>query len=342
MNKILIVLGLMFALILTACGGEETAVGGGETAVGGGATEPTVASESSEANESGEASTVSNVVQVNDSLRLSEDYSDALPVQSQLAIGILQLENGDDAVDKTLAAELLPLWRAMQSLSNSETAADAEVTAVLNQIQDTLSADQVAAIAAMQLTDESFQAMLAEGTISMRGVFGGNRNAVGGTGSGRGGGPGGGLGGGLPGGAPGGGLPGDDPNAQQTRIAERIAESGGDSANFQALAMINAVVRLLEGKTGEAPTGDFSGGGLFGEAITAVSETTGLTVENVQAALGEGKTLADIIEENGGDLEIVQATLIAAATELDFLQGQDPAEFVSGLLTGKNGRSGSE
>ncbi|MCZ7670912.1 MAG: hypothetical protein M5U34_29090 [Chloroflexi bacterium] len=191
-----------------------------------------------------------------------------------------------------MAAELLPLWRAMQSLSNSETAADAEVTAVLNQIQDTLSADQVAAIAAMQLTDESFQAMLAEGTISMRGVFGGNRNAVGGTGSGRGGGPGGGLGGGF-------GqvvllaavYPVMIRTLNRLRIAERIAESGGDSANFQALAMINAVVRLLEGKTGEAPTGDFSGGGLFGEAITAVSETTGLTVENVQAALGEGQNL---------------------------------------------------
>ncbi|MCZ7670913.1 MAG: hypothetical protein M5U34_29095 [Chloroflexi bacterium] len=53
--------------------------------------------------------------------------------------------------------------------------------------------------------------------------------------------------------------------------------------------------------------------------------------------------MADIIEENGGEIfENVQATLIAAATELDFLQGQDPAEFVSGLLTGKNGRSGSE
>jgi hypothetical protein len=270
---------------------------------------------------------------------LSEDYNDALPVQSQLAIGILQLENGDNAVNETMAAELLPLWRAAQNLSSSETAADAEITAVFNQIQDTLSADQIAAIAAMQLTDESFQALLADGTISMRGAFGGNRDGAEGAGNG-GGRPGGELPGG--GGGPGGGLPGSDPSAQQTRIAERIAESGGDAASFQALAMTNAVVRLLEGKTGEAPTGDFARGGIFGEAITAVSEATGLSAEEVQAALGEGKTLADIIEENGGDLEAVQSTLIEAAVALDFLQDQDPAEFVSGLLTGENGRSGNE
>lgn len=318
MNKIFIVLGLILAVALTACGGE--------------AAEPAANVETNGSSQP--------AAQTGDKTRLSEDYSDALPVQSQLAIGILQLENGGEAVDETLAAELLPLWRAAQSLANSETAADAEVTAVLNQIQDTMSVEQIAAIAAMQLTDESFQAMLADGTISMRGAFGGNRSGEGGTDGGAGGGPGGGLPGG--GGGPGGGLPGGDPSAQQTRIAERIAESGGDASSFQTVAMTNAVIRLLEGKTGEAPTGDFARGGIFGEAITAVSEATGLSVEDVQAAMGEGKTLADIIEENGGDLEAVQSTLIEAAVALDFLQDQDPAEFVSGLLMGENGRSGTE
>jgi hypothetical protein len=320
MNKILIVFGLMIVLILTACGGRET--------------EPVAAEESSAS---------SSAVQSGNSGRLREDYTDALPVQSQLAIGILQLENGDQAVDETMAAKLLPLWRAVQSLSSSETAAEAEITAVLNQIQDTLSADQVAAIATMQLTDESFQALLVEGIISMRGAFGGSGQGGSGMGDGSGrpaGGPSGDLPGG--GGGPGGGLPGGDPSAQQTRIAERIAESGGDAADFLALAMTNAVVRLLESKTGEASTGDFARGGIFGEAITAVSESTGLSSEEVQVALGEGKTLANIIAENGGDLEAVEAALIDAANASDLLQDQDPAAFVSGLLTGENGRSGNE
>ncbi len=190
-------------------------------------------------------------------MRLSENYDAALPVQAQLAIGTLQLENGDNAVDETLAAELLPLWQAVQSLANSETAADAEVTAVLNQIQDTMTPEQVAAIVAMQLTDESFQAMLADGTISMRGAFGGNQSADDSSSRVvfRAAGPGGELpgGGGVPGGGPGSGFAGADPSAQQTRIAERIAESGGDASSFQTMAMTGAVVRLLETKTGVAP-----------------------------------------------------------------------------------------
>ena len=75
--------------------------------------------------------------------RLSDDYGDALSVQGQLALGTLQLEETELAVDEALAAELLPLWRAAQSLANSDTAADAEVKAVINQIQDTMTPEQV-------------------------------------------------------------------------------------------------------------------------------------------------------------------------------------------------------
>ncbi|MBE2224536.1 MAG: hypothetical protein IAF02_23555 [Anaerolineae bacterium] len=325
MNKYFIIFGLILALILTACGGT--------------ASEPAATSGNGAAAQAGDA------------VRLSENYSNALPVQAQLAIGMLQLENGDKAVDETEAAALLPLWQAVQSLSNSETAADAEVTAVLNQIQDTMTPEQVAAIAAMQLTDESFQAMLADGTISMRGAFGGNRGADGADGAGGAGFPGGGPGGGLPGGGggqgggPGGGLPGADPSAQQTRIAERIAESGGDASGFQTAAMTGAVVRLLQTKTGVAPENGFPNGGIMGEAITAVTEATGLSAEAVQTALSEGKTLADIITENGGDVETITATLTEALAGSDFLQGQDAETFVTDFLNGAgfpNGRSGNE
>jgi hypothetical protein len=101
----LLVIGLLVVGLSAACGGGE-----GETAVS-----PST-----------------------DSPRLTADYADALPVQSQLAVGMLQLEETDLAVDEALAAEILPLWRALQSLSNSYTTAEAEITAVLNQIQDTM------------------------------------------------------------------------------------------------------------------------------------------------------------------------------------------------------------
>ena len=44
------------------------------------------------------------------------------------------------------------LWQAYRSLSNSQTAAEAEVDALLNQIQSTMTSDQVQAIKAMNLT----------------------------------------------------------------------------------------------------------------------------------------------------------------------------------------------
>lgn len=326
MNKFLVIFGLILALALTACGGTASEPAADMSSGGNGA-----------------------AVQAGDTVRLSENYNAALPVQSQLAIGILQLENGDQAVDEALAAELLPLWRAVQSLASSETAADAEVTAVLNQIQDTMSPEQIAAIAAMQITDESFQAMLADGTLSMRGAFGGNSGA---DGTAEGGFPGGFPGGELPGGVPGGGMPGGgpgggmggDPSAQATRMAERMAASGGDASSFQTMAMTGAVVRLLEGKTGVVSEDPFGAGGIMGQAITAVAEATGLSAEAVQTAMNEGKTLSAIITENGGDLEAVKAALTEALAGSDFLQDQDVDTFVTDFLEGKgfNGRSANE
>ena len=98
--------------------------------------------------------------------RLNDDYADALPVMTQLAAGTLQLESSDTAVDETLAAEILPLWQAAQSLSNSDTAADIEIEAVLNQIQDAMQPAQVAAIAEMKLTSDSLAELMTSGAIA--------------------------------------------------------------------------------------------------------------------------------------------------------------------------------
>jgi len=73
----------------------------------------------------------------------------ALPDSSRLAMGILRLEGTANAVTPEQARALLPLWQALQSgaLQN-----DTETAAVLKRIQGALSAEQLAAIAAMQLT----------------------------------------------------------------------------------------------------------------------------------------------------------------------------------------------
>jgi hypothetical protein len=70
-----------------------------------------------------------------------------------LLVGTLKLDNTDQAVSADEAAKLLPLWQAYRSLSSSQTAAEAEVDALLNQIQTTMTTEQVQKIKGMNLTD---------------------------------------------------------------------------------------------------------------------------------------------------------------------------------------------
>jgi hypothetical protein len=72
-----------------------------------------------------------------------------MPASSQLALGIFRLEGTGNAVTAEQARTLLPLWQAIQSGSLQN---DAETNAVLKQIEGAMAAEQLAAIAAMQLT----------------------------------------------------------------------------------------------------------------------------------------------------------------------------------------------
>jgi hypothetical protein len=262
--------------------------------------------------------------------RLQENYRDALSVGSQLAAGTLLLEGGDLAVDETQAADLLPLWQAAQSLATSDTAAPQEIEAVYNQIQDSMTSDQIAAIAEMKLTNDGLASMIENGELSIgRGAFtsgsgqsegssGGYGNFVppeGGFGPPGGfeaGGPGGGQGGGFfsgpPEGGSNGGFPGSvDPEALATRRAQF---AGSNNGNFQEMALIGAVIRTLEIKTGEITPRQV--GGAFSVVYSVIADATGLSPEEIQAKMDEGETLAQIIESNGGDLEEVRRSLIEA------------------------------
>jgi hypothetical protein len=85
------------------------------------------------------------------SAALSTGYENALPATSQLALGILRLEGTDEAVTAAQAGELLFLW---QAIGSGALQGDLETNAAWKQIERTMTADQVAAIAAMQLTSE--------------------------------------------------------------------------------------------------------------------------------------------------------------------------------------------
>lgn len=271
-------------------------------------------------------------------IRLRDDFDGALSVQSQLAVGTLLLEDTELAVDETQAADLLPLWRAAQSLMSSDTAAALEIEAVYNQIQDTMTSEQISTIAEMELTEEALATMLEEGELFFdRGGFAGGRGEgdddqftppEGGF-PGR---PGGGIPGGGPGEGPGGGFPeGMNPEAMATRQA-RFAEDGGGSFQDRALTML--VIRTLERKIGEVSEEDRPIRALE-VIIGVIAEETDLSQEEIRAQTAEGVPLTEIIENNGGDLQEAHNSWVDALRELPNAADMDLEQLASELCGGQ-------
>ncbi|MEZ4519460.1 MAG: hypothetical protein R3C44_22400 [Chloroflexota bacterium] len=273
---------------------------------------------------------------------LSDSYRDALPIESQLAFGTLQLESTDQAVTTDQAETLLPLWQALNTLKESGTAADIELEAVVNQIQGSMTPEQLGIIAALQLTEDNVNDLVQSGGLGFGGGFGNQTDDgsgdsgfsfAGGGPGGNGGGPG---GGGPPdggfGGGPGGGAGGDfggevDAGARATRIAEM--EASGSDVSMVTQMGPTMVVRLLQSKTGQFEQRGF---GVMGAAMTAVADATGLDTEAIQSARAEGQTLREIIEANGADVEAVRAAIIEAMSDVQTNGDQDVETMVDDML----------
>jgi hypothetical protein len=93
---------------------------------------------------------------------LSTEYADAASLRNQLAFGTLQLEDTENAVTSEQAQKLVPFWQAIITLSGDTTTADEELIAVQDQIVQTLTDEQLQAIADMQLTIADLDAFYAE------------------------------------------------------------------------------------------------------------------------------------------------------------------------------------
>ena len=75
-----------------------------------------------------------------------------IPEQILLILGTFRLEDTDLAIQADQAAELLPLWQVLKNLLDSDTAAQEEITALINQISETMTDEQWQAIEDMNLT----------------------------------------------------------------------------------------------------------------------------------------------------------------------------------------------
>lgn len=223
-NKILILIGIsvLLILVLAACSTQAEAVNGQTTGT-------------------------------------EENQAFEMPLQTKLLVGTFKLEETDQAVNADQAVDLLPLWKAYKNLLNSETTSQLETDALLNQIQEMMTSNQLSEINSMDLSngayqeivqkylpedmqnnpllagDEERQAMRETAVAQNGGETAGNR--------------GGGIpGGGVPGGGTGGGT---GPNAEMRQAIE-----GGDSNGFagnrnknpMTVYLIDALIQLLEAK----------------------------------------------------------------------------------------------
>ena len=267
-----------------------------------------------------------------------------LPQAGALAVGTLQLENGSNGVTEEQAAVLLPLWQAYNGLAADQATAEAELDALINQISSEMTAPQLAEIEGLELTQAKLQEMIANGEIQLgpgrfgnAGQQGGDQNGNQGNGQAGGGRQGGGPGGGGPpgggqGGGPGvGGLSEDD---IATRRAERAEAAGGEDA-FLVQSVGRAVVNLLNVKVnGEEGLAE-GRGNRFGFINQTVATELGLELEDVQTELQNGKTLLDLIEENGGDLDSILTAINEAVAGTQMAEQDNLDELIDGILAGE-------
>ena len=153
---------------------------------------------------------------------LDTSYENALALRNQLALGTLQLEDTSWPVTGEQADGLLLLWQALRGTTGSGAAAPEEVDALLDQIEGAMTAEQVAAIGAMRLTQADLQ-VWAQG----QGLATGTGTVMGS-------------------GQPGGGQS-LSPEERATRQAEREA-AGGAAGGGTRQAVIDAVLGLLESR----------------------------------------------------------------------------------------------
>lgn len=255
-NKILLLMGalLIFSLLLTACGGSAGQTNSEQTT-----------NQSSTAGSSGNDKPSQSTSRPG----IGENFQDAMPISAQLGFGTLLLEDTEYAVTPAQAAELLPLWKAARSLSDSDTVADTEMEALFNQIEETMTPEQLSAISEMQMTGEEMGQMMEDLGIS----FGGGRfgdlspemqataEAARESGEGF---PGGGF---IVGGGPGGGMPGggfvegqgpggpgfrsENLSPEQQATMEALREERGNPGLRFALVFIDPLIDMLEERAAE-------------------------------------------------------------------------------------------
>jgi hypothetical protein len=178
-----------------------------------------------------------------------------------IILGSLKLDGTDQAITPQQAKDLLPLWQVYKEVSTSDTAAQAEVDALVKQIEETMTPEQMTTIQGMNITpQDSFAVMQQLGLGMGGGRQSGNSGNTSSSRQGNGGnffvGPGGGVPPGAGGGGDRGGFTaqstggqGFSPEQMATAQASRSQRTGGN--NFMISGLLDALIQYLQKLAGK-------------------------------------------------------------------------------------------
>ena len=165
------------------------------------------------------ASTTSSNSDAYVSPNLDVSYENALNARLQLTLGSLKLAETNTPISRDQAQAMLPLWQALQNMTRTGNSAQAEVNALLGQIEAAFNPEQLTAIRAMGLTSADLQTWASANGITL------------------------GSGPGQPGSGQGSGM---SPEARATKQAAEGITSGS-GGNGISTAMLNALIAYLQG-----------------------------------------------------------------------------------------------
>jgi hypothetical protein len=163
----------------------------------------------------------------------------------QLIAGTFKLEGTANAVTQAQAKELVTLWQAFKEVNTSGTSAKEEKAALLQQIQDTMTSEQISSIQAMGITNDDILTLADEkgvstssGSSASSNTTSSNKTSSSSSNGGPGGGPGGGgmdMAGGGPGGDMGGGAA---PSTSSTQATVKQASQNSSAITTELLVSL--------------------------------------------------------------------------------------------------------
>lgn len=181
---------------------------------------------------------------------VSNTGTGSLSLEEKLAVGTLKLEGTAQAVTPQEAKDLLFLWKAAKSLPSSNNTSQDEITALYQQIEETMTSEQVQAVQNMTLNTEEISSLKQDYAIESS-AQGGQANATSGEQGSqnqrRN------QGGFLDDGPPGGGqgFPGGGMMGSQTQRTPVAGQSSNRSSQDLNALFAGALIKLLETRAGE-------------------------------------------------------------------------------------------